>query len=50
VLDFPYSLFLKPSSVFNGQQTDFHNARRTVNGTDRAGYIAGIAQRLMSTM
>lgn len=37
-------------SYINGQQTDFHNARRTVNGTDRAGYIAGIAQRLMSAM
>ena len=37
-------------SYINGQQTDFHNARRTVNGTDRAGSIAGIAQRLMSAM
>jgi len=37
-------------SYINGQQTDFHNARRTVNGTDRAGYIGGIAQRLMSAM
>lgn len=37
-------------SYINGQQTDFHNARRTVNGTDRAGYIANIAQRLMSAM
>lgn len=37
-------------SYINGQQTDFHNARRTVNGTDRAGYIANIAQRLMSAL
>jgi len=37
-------------SYINNQQTDFHNARRTVNGTDRAGQIAGIAQRLMSAM
>jgi predicted chitinase len=37
-------------SYINGQRTDFHNARRTVNGTDRAGTIANIAQRLMSAL
>ena len=35
--------------VGNGR-ADFVNARRTVNGTDRAGGIAQIAQRLMSAM
>lgn len=34
----------------NDQQTDFNGARRTVNGTDRAGTIADIAQRLMAAM
>ncbi len=34
----------------NGSQTDFHNARRTVNGTDRAGLIAGYAQNFMSAL
>lgn len=37
-------------SYINNQQTDFMGARRTVNGTDRAGHIAQIAQRLMSAM
>lgn len=37
-------------SYINGQQTDFVGARRTVNGTDRAGSIAQIAQRLMSAL
>lgn len=35
--------------VGNGR-TDFHNARRTVNGTDRAGHIANIAQNLLRAM
>ena len=35
--------------VGNGRR-DFSNARRVVNGTDRAGDIAGIAQRLRSAM
>ena len=34
----------------NGQQTDFVNARRTVNGTDRAGHIGNIAQRILMAM
>lgn len=34
----------------NDNQTDFNGARRIVNGTDRAGSIANIAQRLMSAM
>ena len=37
-------------SYINGHKTDFVNARRTVNGTDRAGGIAMIAQRLMAAM
>ena len=37
-------------SYINNNQTDFNGARRTVNGTDRAGHIAGIAQRLMAAM
>jgi predicted chitinase len=37
-------------SYINNQRTDFHGARRTVNGTDRAGSIAQIAQRLMSAL
>jgi predicted chitinase len=37
-------------SYINGSRTDLHGARRTVNGTDRAGHIAGIAQRLMAAM
>jgi len=37
-------------SYINGQRTDFVGARRTVNGTDRAGSIAQIAQRLMSAL
>lgn len=35
--------------VGNGR-ADFHNARRVVNGTDRAGSIGQIAQRLLSAM
>lgn len=34
----------------NDQGTDFNNARRIVNGTDRAGSISQIAQRLQSAM
>lgn len=34
----------------NDRGTDFNNARRIVNGTDRAGSIANIAQRLQSAM
>lgn len=34
----------------NDQQTDFNGARRTVNGTDRAGSIGNIAQRLLGAM
>jgi predicted chitinase len=34
----------------NDQQTDFNGARRTVNGNDRAGRIADIAQRLLGAM
>ena len=37
-------------SYINNQRTDFVGARRTVNGTDRAGSIANIAQRLMSAL
>ena len=37
-------------SYINGHSTDFVNARRTVNGTDRAGHIAGLAQRIMMAM
>jgi predicted chitinase len=37
-------------SYINGSRTDFANARRTVNGTDRAGHIAGIAQRIMMAL
>mgnify|MGYP001293414837 CR=1 FL=1 len=37
-------------SYINERQTDFVNARRTVNGTDRAGHIAQIAQRLMAAL
>ena len=29
---------------------DFYNARRIVNGTDHAGEIAGMAQRLLAAM
>lgn len=35
--------------VGNGRM-DFHNARRVVNGTDRAGHIGNIAQRLLQAM
>ncbi len=38
-----------PDYVGNGR-ADFNNARRVVNGTDRAGSIASIANRLMSAM
>lgn len=38
-----------PDYVGNGR-TDFTNARRVVNGTDRASSIASIAQRLRSAM
>ena len=31
-------------------RADFHTARRVVNGTDRAGHIGNIAQRLLSAM
>jgi predicted chitinase len=34
----------------NDQHTDFNGARRIVNGNDRSGRIAGIAQRLLSAM
>lgn len=34
----------------NDNQTDFNGARRIVNGTDRAGSIANIAQRLLGAM
>ncbi len=34
----------------NGNQTDFHNARRIVNGTDKAGTFAQTAQRLLAAM
>lgn len=34
----------------NDRQTDFTGARRIVNGTDRAGSIANIAQRLLGAM
>lgn len=34
----------------NDRQTDFTGARRIVNGTDRAGSIAQIAQRLLQAM
>lgn len=37
-------------SYINSQRTDFVGARRTVNGTDRAGSIAQIAQRLMAAL
>ena len=37
-------------SYINGNQTDFVNARRVINGTDRAGSIAQLAQRLMAAM
>jgi len=37
-------------SYINNQKTDFVNARRTVNGTDRAGHIGDIARRLMGAM
>ena len=37
-------------SYINGNGTDFVNARRTVNGTDRSGHIAGIAQNLMRAL
>ncbi|MCA9781113.1 MAG: hypothetical protein KC800_30545 [Candidatus Eremiobacteraeota bacterium] len=37
-------------SYINGNCTDFVNARRTVNGTDRSGQIAGIAQNLMRAL
>ncbi len=34
----------------NDNQTDFHNARRIVNGTDKAGTFAQTAQRLLAAM
>ena len=37
-------------SYVNDEKTDFVGARKTVNGTDRAGEIAGIAQRLQQAM
>ncbi len=37
-------------SYINGQKTDFNGARRTVNGTDRAGLIGGIAQKLLAAL
>ncbi len=37
-------------SYINGNRTDFVNARRTVNGTDRAGHIGQIAQRIMTAL
>lgn len=38
-----------PDYVGNGR-ADFNNPRRVVNGTDRAGSIASIANRLISAM
>lgn len=35
----------KLSDYINGNRVDFYNARRIVNGTDRAGLIAGYAQK-----
>lgn len=34
----------------NGRRTNFAQARRTVNGMDKAGRIAGLARRLRATM
>ncbi len=34
----------------NNQRTDFGGARRIINGTDRAGQIGSLAQKLMATM
>lgn len=35
----------KLGDYINGNRVDFYNARRIVNGTDRAGLIAGYAQK-----
>lgn len=40
----------KLDQYINGSQTDFTGARRIVNGTDKAGSIANIAQRLLGAM
>ena len=34
----------------NGQGTDFNNARRIVNGTDRAGMIGDIASNISNNV
>ncbi len=40
----------KLSDYINGSQTDFANARRTVNGTDRADLIASYAQAYLQAL
>ena len=40
----------KLGSYINDQHTDFNGARKTVNGTDRAGLIGDIAKKLMAAM
>ena len=41
---------VKLDDFINNQGTDFNGARKIVNGTDKAGHIAGIAQRIMGAM
>ena len=38
------------SRYINGANQDFYNARRIVNSTDKASYIAEIAQRYLSAL
>lgn len=40
----------KLSDYFNGQKTDWKNARRIINGTDRASEIAGYAKHFHSDL
>lgn len=40
----------KLSSYINGQQTDFINARRIINGTDKAELIAGYAGKFLGSI
>jgi predicted chitinase len=40
----------KLGDYINGSRTDFANARRTVNGTDKAGLFAATAQKILAAM
>lgn len=40
----------KLSDYVGNGRVDFNNARRVVNGTDRAGHIAGLAQKILTAL